>query len=89
VSAAFGALGIEVPTTTDAMFRDDNFSRFFVGDQFDVSDDRAGDVLLMDGHVALSAGNGVIIHASGGQLIEESIPSWVRIGVLGVYRLLS
>jgi cell wall-associated NlpC family hydrolase len=89
VSAAFGALGIEVPTTTDAMFRDDTFSRFFVSDQFDVSDDRAGDVLLMDGHVALSAGNGVIIHASGGQLIEESIPSWVRIGVLGVYRLLS
>jgi cell wall-associated NlpC family hydrolase len=88
VSAAYGALGFELPTTTDAMLRSDEFAHYFTRDHYEADDDRAGDILLMDGHVALSAGGGVVIHASGGQLVEEPLPSWVKRGVLGVYRLL-
>jgi hypothetical protein len=58
-----------------------------VGDEYNQETDLAGDVLLMDGHVALSLGNGSIIHASGGQLTEEPLPAWVRNGIIGVYRL--
>ena len=86
VSTAFASIGIAIPTTTDAMLLDEGFGRFKVGDQYVQESDLAGDVLLMDGHVALSLGNGSIIHASGGQLTEEPLPAWVRNGVLGVYR---
>lgn len=86
VSTAFASIGIAIPTTTDAMLLDEGFGRFKVGDEYVQESDLAGDVLLMDGHVALSLGNGSIIHASGGQLTEEPLPAWVRNGVLGVYR---
>ena len=86
VSAAYAAIGIALPTTTDAMAIAVDFGATKVGDEFDPNLDQPGDVLLMDGHVALSAGNSVIIHASGDQLTEEPIPTWVRNGVLGVYR---
>ncbi len=86
VSAAFAAIGIALPTTTDAMAIDADFSATKIGDEFDPNLDQPGDVLLMDGHVALSVGDSVIIHASGDQLTEEPIPAWVRNGVLGVYR---
>ena len=86
VSTAFASIGIAIPTTTDAMLLDEGFGRFKVGDEYVQESDLAGDVLLMDGHVAVSLGNGSIIHASGGQLTEEPLPAWVRNGVLGVYR---
>lgn len=88
VSAAFSALGFELPTTTDGMLLSDDFTQFLIRDRYDAEDDQAGDILLMDGHVALSAGGATIIHASGDQLVEEPLPSWVKRGVLGVYRLL-
>lgn len=88
VSAAFAWVGAAVPTTTDAMAIDETFSRHLISDEYDPSDDRPGDILLMDGHVALSLGAGTVIHASGGQLIEEPLPTWVRNGILGVYRVL-
>jgi cell wall-associated NlpC family hydrolase len=47
---------------------------------------RPGDVLLQDGHVSLYVGDGRVIHASGGQLTEENIPGWVRMGVFVVLR---
>lgn len=86
VSAAYAAVGIALPTTTDAMAIDADFGSSKISDEFDPDLDQPGDVLLMDGHVALSAGNSVIIHTSGGQLTEEPLPTWVRNGVLGVYR---
>jgi hypothetical protein len=86
VSAAYASVGIALPTTTDAMLLDVEFNRRKVGDEFDAENDLAGDVLLMDGHVALSLGNGSVIHASDGQLTEETLPAWVRNGILGVYR---
>ena len=86
VSTAYASIGIAIPTTTDAMLLHEGFSRFKVGDEYTGENDLAGDVLLMDGHVALSLGNGSIIHASGGQLTEEPLPAWVRNGILGVYR---
>ena len=86
VSTAFASIGIAIPTTTDAMLLDEGFGRFKVGDEYVQESDLAGDVLLMDGHVAVSLGNGSIIHASGGHLTEEPLPAWVRNGVLGVYR---
>jgi cell wall-associated NlpC family hydrolase len=86
LSTAFASIGIAIPTTTYAMLLDEGFGQFKVGDEYVQESDLAGDVLLMDGHVALSLGNGSIIHASGGQLTEEPLPAWVRNGVLGVYR---
>ena len=86
VSAAYASIGIQIPTTTDAMMVDATFSDYKVADEFDPATDRIGDVLLMDGHVALSLGDGSIIHASGGQLTEEVLPNWVRNGILGIYR---
>ena len=86
VSTAYASIGIAIPTTTDAMLHDGAFGQLKVGDEYTQENDLAGDVLLMDGHVALSLGNGSIIHASGGQLTEEPLPAWVRNGVLGVYR---
>ncbi len=86
VSAAYASVGIAIPTTTDAMLLDSGFNELKVSDEFNAENDVSGDVLLMDGHVALSLGNGTIIHASGGQLTEESLPAWVRNGILGVYR---
>jgi hypothetical protein len=86
LSTAFASIGIAIPTTTDAMLLDEGFGRLKVGDEYIGEVDLPGDVLLMDGHVALSLGNGSIIHASGGQLTEEPLPAWVRNGVLGVYR---
>lgn len=86
VSTAYASIGIAIPTTTDAMLLHEGFGQFKVGDEYSEENDLAGDVLLMDGHVALSLGNGSIIHASGGQLTEEPLPAWVRNGVLGVYR---
>ena len=86
VSTAYATIGIALPTTTDAMLLDYGFGQLKVGDEYSEENDLAGDVLLMDGHVALSLGNGSIIHASGGQLTEEPLPAWVRNGVLGVYR---
>ena len=86
VSTAYASIGIAIPTTTDAMLLHEGFGQLKVGDEYSQDNDLAGDVLLMDGHVALSLGNGSIIHASGGQLTEEPLPAWVRNGVLGVYR---
>jgi len=86
VSTAYASIGIAIPTTTDAMLLHEGFGQFKVGDEYSEENDLAGDVLLMDGHVALSLGNGSIIHASGGQLTEKPLPAWVRDGVLGVYR---
>ena len=86
VSAAYASVGLALPTTTDAMLLDSAFNDLKVRDEYDAENDLAGDVLLMDGHVALSLGNGSIIHASGGQLTEEVLPAWVRNGILGVYR---
>ena len=86
VSTAYASIGIAIPTTTDAMLLHEGFGQFKVSDEYSEENDLAGDVLLMDGHVALSLGNGSIIHASGGQLTEEPLPAWVRNGVLGVYR---
>ena len=86
MSAAYASIGIALPTTTDAMLLDSAFNDLKVGDEFDAENDLAGDVLLMDGHVALSLGDGSIIHASGGQLTEEPMPAWVGNGILGVYR---
>lgn len=88
VSAVFAAFGVSVPTTTDAMATDPTFAGHLVNDEYDPANDRAGDILLMDGHVALSLGSGSVIHASGGQLTEEPLPTWVRNGILGVYRVL-
>lgn len=88
VSAAYAAIGVSLPTTTDAMLLDTAFNDHKIGDQYLSDSDRAGDILLMDGHVALSLGEGQIIHASGGQLTQEPLPNWVRNGVLGVFRLL-
>ena len=89
LTAAYAWLGISLPTTTDAMAIDLVFQESKIADTYSPEQDLPGDVLLMDGHVALSAGNGSIIHASGGQLIEEQTPSWVRNGVLAVYRPLA
>ena len=86
VSTAYASIGIAIPTTTEAMLIHESFGRFKVGDEYSEENDLVGDVLLMDGHVALSLGNGSIIHASGGQLTEEPLPAWVRNGILGVYR---
>jgi len=86
VSAAYASIGIALPTTTDAMLFDSAFNDLKVGDEFDAENNQAGDVLLMDGHVALSLGDGSIIHASGRQLTEEPMPAWVGNGILGVYR---
>jgi cell wall-associated NlpC family hydrolase len=86
VSTAYASIDIAIPSTTDAMLLHEGFGQFKVGDEYSQGNDLAGDVLLMDGHVALSLGNGSIIHASGGQLTEEPLPAWVRNGVLGVYR---
>jgi hypothetical protein len=86
VSAAYASIGVALPTTTDAMLLDSAFNELKVGDEYDAENDLAGDVLLMDGHVALSLGDGSIIHASGGQLTEEPMPTWVGNGILGVYR---
>lgn len=88
VSAAYAAIGISLPTTTDAMLLDSAFNEHKVGDEYRSDSDRVGDILLMDGHVVLSLGDGQIIHASGGQLTLEPLPNWVRNGVLGVYRIL-
>ena len=86
VSTAYASIGIAIPTTSDAMLIHEGFGQFKVGDEYSGENDLVGDVLLMDGHVALSLGNGSIIHASGGQLTEEPLPAWVRNGILGVYR---
>ena len=87
VSTAFAEIGIAIPTTTYAMLADEDFGRMRVSDEYNQETDLAGDVLLMDGHVVLSLGNGSIIHASGGQLTEEPLPAWVRNGIIGVYLL--
>ena len=86
VSAVYAAIGVALPTTTDAMAIDADFGSSKIANEFDPDLDQPGDVLLMDGHVALSAGNSVVIHTSGGQLTEEPLPTWVRNGVLAVYR---
>jgi len=82
----YAAIGVALPTTTDAMAIDADFGSSKIANEFDPDLDQPGDVLLMDGHVALSAGNSVVIHTSGGQLTEEPLPTWVRNGVLAVYR---
>jgi len=88
VSAAYAAIGVSLPTTTDAMLLDSAFNDHKIADDYNSDMDRVGDILLMDGHVALSLGDGQIIHASGGHLTQESLPNWVRNGVLGVYRMI-
>ena len=65
---------------------DSNFQTTKIADDYSEDTDRPGDVLLMDGHVAISVGNGSILHASGGQLTEEQLPAWVRNGILGIFR---
>lgn len=86
VSAAYASIGIPLPSTTDAMLMDSNFQTMKIADDYSEVTDRPGDVLLMDGHVAISVGNGSILHASGGQLTEEQLPAWVRNGILGIFR---
>lgn len=88
VSAAYAAIGISLPTTTDAMLLDSAFNEHKVGDEYRSDSDRVGDILLLDGHVVLSLGDGQIIHASGGQLTQEPLPNWVQNGVLGVFRMI-
>lgn len=88
VSSAFAAIGVNLPTTTETMILDQSLADRLVREEYDPEDDRPGDILLMDGHVALSAGDGSVIHASGGQLTEEPLPNWIRNGILGIYRVL-
>jgi cell wall-associated NlpC family hydrolase len=86
ITAAFARIGITLPSTTDAMAVDLNLEATAVSDRFDPEVARPGDVLLQDGHVSLYVGDGRVIHASGGQLTEENIPGWVRMGVFVVLR---
>lgn len=86
VSAAYAAVGMGLPTTTDSMAADPGLMATSISDEVDEGSIAPGDILLMDGHVAIWSGDGRIIHASGGELTEEQLPEWVRNGVFSVLR---
>ena len=86
VHAAYEEIGIALPSTTEVMALDPSLMATTVSEEFDITTVRPGDLLLMDGHVALWSGDGSIIHASGGRLSEEPLPDWVRNGTFAVLR---
>jgi cell wall-associated NlpC family hydrolase len=86
VSALYRTIGISIPLTTYAMGADPTFMATQVADRADVGAMEPGDLLLMDGHVAMYAGAGAIIHASSGGVKLERLPGWVAVGTYAVLR---
>jgi hypothetical protein len=86
VWSAYRKIGIAVPATTYAMEADPAFMALKVADRLDPRLLLPGDVFLMDGHTGMYVGGGMIIHASGGGLGMEPIPSWVAHATFAVLR---
>ena len=88
VSAAYGEIGVSVPTTTEAMSADGAFLARTIADGFtDLGLLQPGDIFLQDGHTGLYVGDGQIIHAAGDQLTQEPLPDWVRDQTFAIIRV--
>lgn len=86
VAAAYARIGVGVPLTTYAMEADSKFMTTQISDRIEFTKVEPGDILLMDGHVALWFGDGKIIHATGGGVTIESVPAYMMRDVFAVLR---
>ena len=88
VHAAFEAVGIDTPTTTDSMQSDEDFLSHTVATQFDETV-RSGDIFLMEGHTGIIVGDGRIMHAYSTGLVIEPLPDWIRDRTFAIVRLIT
>lgn len=86
VAAAYARIGVGVPLTTYLMEADAEFMATKVSDRIDVDLMVPGDVMLMDGHVALYFGDGRIIHSSTGGVQIEPVPAYMWREVFAILR---
>jgi cell wall-associated NlpC family hydrolase len=86
VSALYRTIGVSIATTTYLMGSDPALMATQVAASADVSVMQPGDLLLMDGHVAMYVADGQIIHARSGGVTLERLPVWVAAGTYAVLR---